>query len=464
MKTKLLILISCAVLLTACVTKHDPNNLFINYSNSDDITLAEVQTAIKNGADINNADKNKETPLMYAVEHNSDPKVIEALIKAGADVNAIDKFNNTPLVYAGYNTKANFINILLKAGAKIDFHGAGYKALLHTTSEEDSNIGKVKTLLQAGVSPIPPKTYSPTDSGKNTPLMNAVEQYHLKIVNILLKAGADVNAQGDYGKTALFYAIKGEYKDKVEPQTAIIKALLKAGADVKIKDTKGNTALSGVLNWCSSNCKNKVSLLIDAGANINVTNKEGQNLLYILISDDKMVKYLIQKGINVNHADENGNPPMMNIYNNVKSLKLLLKAGAKVNAQNKEGKTILMQALDSSDDYMIDMLHIVIRRSNINIRDNKGMTAIYYAGHPKNLKLLLRARAKINITDKLGETPLLYAIKHDAPYKNDITSILIKAGAKVNIRDKAGKTALQYAKDYSDNEVVIKLLKRAGAK
>ncbi|GHS94603.1 hypothetical protein AGMMS50276_07630 [Synergistales bacterium] len=57
----------------------------------------EVEAAIKGGADVNAADDNGETVLMYAAENNSDSKVISLLLAWGADVSAVDNFNMTAL-------------------------------------------------------------------------------------------------------------------------------------------------------------------------------------------------------------------------------------------------------------------------------------------------------------------------------------------------------------------------------
>ena len=55
-------------------------------------------------------------------------------------------------------------------------------------------------------------------------------------VQSLLKAGADVNHQNKFGKTALMFASLGERLD-------VVRELIKAGADVNLQDNRGWTAL-----------------------------------------------------------------------------------------------------------------------------------------------------------------------------------------------------------------------------
>ena len=55
-------------------------------------------------------------------------------------------------------------------------------------------------------------------------------------VQILLNAGADVNAQDERGMTPLMWAAGNSFQNTVQ-------ILLNAGADIDIKNNKGRTAL-----------------------------------------------------------------------------------------------------------------------------------------------------------------------------------------------------------------------------
>jgi ankyrin repeat protein len=77
-----------------------------------------------------------------------------------------------------------------------------------------------------------------------TLLMAAVYHKCAEAASLLIKAGADLNAQDVFGHSALMWAaMYGEAPD-------IITALLDAGADAKVKDEKGKTAFDYALeNW-----------------------------------------------------------------------------------------------------------------------------------------------------------------------------------------------------------------------
>jgi ankyrin repeat protein len=85
------------------------------------------------------------------------------------------------------------------------------------------------------------------------PLDCAVEGMHGAIVELLLSAGADINAKDGYGTTALHRALdieveNSKYKYDVEgavttPSTAITGILVEHGADLNAPDYKGRTPL-----------------------------------------------------------------------------------------------------------------------------------------------------------------------------------------------------------------------------
>lgn len=63
----------------------------------------------RRGADVNYADENGVTVLMYAASHGFDAlEVMKLLVKNGADVNAQDKMGQTPIMYAATNYLSRF--------------------------------------------------------------------------------------------------------------------------------------------------------------------------------------------------------------------------------------------------------------------------------------------------------------------------------------------------------------------
>jgi len=74
----------------------------------------------EDSTNVNTADSNGETPLMFAAEGGSRDE-ITLLLNAGADVNAAGKYGWTPLMTASeLNPKPEVIEVLVEAGALVN--------------------------------------------------------------------------------------------------------------------------------------------------------------------------------------------------------------------------------------------------------------------------------------------------------------------------------------------------------
>ena len=69
--------------------------------------------------------------------------------------------------------------------------------------------------------------------------MLAVDKEHSEIVDLLIKAAADVNAKDSWGSTALMQAVHEEHE-----HSELVDLLIKSGADVNIQNKVGQTAIN----------------------------------------------------------------------------------------------------------------------------------------------------------------------------------------------------------------------------
>ena len=157
---------------------------------------------------------------------------------------------------------------------------------------------------------------------------------------LILKAGANINAKDADGMTALMHAANFA-RDKVT------KLLLKHGADVKIRDSSGKTALM----YAADHQKDDVArLLLEHGADVNAKDKSGNTALmfaagqeeqYITIENDKVVRLLLEHGAEVDAKNESGETALMVAASNgyEKNVILLLEHGADADLRNADGKT-----------------------------------------------------------------------------------------------------------------------------
>ena len=150
------------------------------------------------------------------------------------------------------------------------------------------------------------------DKDDRTPLMWLAERNTKpRAIEVLVEAGADVNAVTRRGVSVLGYAT-------FNPNPEVVKVLLLAGASA---DHRTKRAKMTPLNWAAKDgpSAETVRLLILAGANINAKDRDGRTALMWAVSQNRSAACL-------------------------EIVKALLKAGAKINERDRWGGTALMWA------------------------------------------------------------------------------------------------------------------------
>jgi ankyrin repeat protein len=172
----------------------------------------------------------------------------------------------------------------------------GVTTPLHEAAKT-GNLVSVRELVEGRLVSMESKAVADYPWCSRTPLILAAEAGHANIVLYLIGAGADVNAKGKDGDTALMRATG---------DVAITHALLAAGADVNVKDNNGCTALLLTI-WRDGANAGVVSALLAAGAAVNAANKDGETTLMraTLVGDEASVRALIEAGADVNAKDNN---------------------------------------------------------------------------------------------------------------------------------------------------------------
>ena len=132
-----------------------------------------------------------------------------------------------------------------------------------------------------------------------TALLAASENENLKILSLLLKVGADVNAKDNNGVTALMVATLNN--------TEAVSLLLEAGADVNAKTDWGMTALMVAASL--NKTPEVIDLLLKHGADINEkSNSGGTALMYAALNNPNpgILSFLINAGADIDAKDDYG--------------------------------------------------------------------------------------------------------------------------------------------------------------
>lgn len=206
----------------------------------------EVKYSLENCADANALDNNYENALHIAVR-GGHIEVVSVLLKAGIDKERPGQRLATPLKIAVQTGRMDMVNLLLKAGASpTDRLGFDYSlrpmataidsanfemlnrlcaagADINETDETDdgalyhavrtkAKLSVIKSLLMAGADP----NCSSEKDVRKSPLGSAADMQNIEVMQLLIEAGAKINAKDKDGHTPLWLALAGRDKEAVD--------------------------------------------------------------------------------------------------------------------------------------------------------------------------------------------------------------------------------------------------------
>ncbi|XP_059160750.1 serine/threonine-protein phosphatase 6 regulatory ankyrin repeat subunit A-like [Physella acuta] len=431
-----------------------------------------VESLITPDARVNIADKDGYTALHLAAETDN-VQIVQRLLGAGGDVRVAANTGETVLHCAARSSCSEIMDILLSEPQSADainarmtelfersnkrlkrFHGHEqvYNSRVHQVDYLDHNNKRSQVCLN-------------TLSGK-TALIVALENSNEQTALKLLSRHPDLKVHTDEGYTALHFAA-------FESCTDVVRHMLQAGCNVNVQTEEGHTPLMLAGN------KEIALLLCDAGADVNLVDKNGDKALHLAIyrSEADVAQVLINKGTVIDGNFPEPLPPLVlaAALNAITIVKMLLKAGANVNVLSSSGISPLMAAAacDSSGYNNAEIFQILNEHgADFNMTGKKGRTALMYLvkrGNPQlHLGTFLFYGADLNIEDDDNRSALTYHLLEDETNMSNnnrrkIVEEFVYHGNKISqsgVTDERDVPRLSKAVELDDVELVKNILHR----
>lgn len=389
-----------------------------------------IEYVISVGGDVNEVDKDKTTPLMFAASMGYE-KVVEVLIKKGADVGLRDKSGNSALDIGVMQEWVDVVKVLLDGGANPNdvvynqWEQGNYEPILsRIIFKKDVEVRKnwlmvIDELLKHGAD-----MYA--CFGKHNienVWQKVVKRSDEEVVDVFIKNGVDVNR--------LFY---GGYSSLSEVllngKIGVARKLLEHGGDPCLASGCGNTAL---IVGIKKGYKLFVDEMIEKACNLDARGADGKTALMMAVvkNDVEIVEKLIVAGADVNVKDSLGDTSLFKVKS-PEVAKILLENGIKTGEKNCDEETALMEACKKGDLSIVEVIIDKMTIDEINERDKKGITALMMAvenGNNEIVKLLINKGADIELHDKWnGTTALMIAAKKG---NKEMVDFLVANGADI---------------------------------
>jgi uncharacterized protein len=381
-------------------------------SNANAVILKKLLDA---GADPNSPDPQGTTALMIASRTDGGTDAVKLLLERGANISAADSIGSTALMWAVRSNHPEVLDLLIHRDAQINARTR--KGEPPPRRAPDSGGGSHGLGIVRGG--WPDRGYQEPTPGEMTALLYGARDGRIEMARTLLAANAQVNQLEANGESPLIVAIANNHID-------VARLLLDHGADPNTVDWWGRTPL-----WTAVDLRD---------LEVNKTDENGVDRAAAL----ELIKALLDKGANVN-ARTKEVPP----------LRRWLMPISDISWVDVTGQTAFLRASVSAD---LTVMHLLLDKgADSNIATFAGTTPMmaaagvnwvggqtYSEGKQflEAVELCLEKGADVNAVNSMGITAVIGAANRGS---NDILELLVKKGASLDVKDKQGRTPLVWA-------------------
>ncbi|GAB3341221.1 ankyrin repeat domain-containing protein [Larkinella ripae] len=311
------------------------------------------ELCLKNGADLKK-DLNPDgaNALLIAIANDKDFKLTDYFVSKGLSLKSTDAIGNNAFSYAARSGNINLLKALLQRGVP-----ATDNAIIMASQggRQGGNCMEVFQYLES----LTLKPTATNKAGENALHALVRRPKQNEIIQYFLGKGVDVNQADDEGNTVFMNAAA------FNRDLSVLEMLQPKVKNINQSNEKGATALTLAVR---GNSPEAVGYLLSKGADVNVADKTGDNLVAYLIQSynptradefDAKLKLLQDKGLDLKTSQKNGNTlyHLAVAKNDLALLKKLEPLQIDVNGKNKEGITALHKAaMISKDDAILKYL------------------------------------------------------------------------------------------------------------
>ncbi|XP_031331829.1 uncharacterized protein LOC116162352 [Photinus pyralis] len=426
-------------LLFKAILAHDPKDGELNYLHlaaefGDNQIVSEL---LKKGFEINKRNDYGETPLLLAF-HYGKWSTAKLLLANGADRNVVSYGVSLPCFHAfvcfGWD---DMVLSMLEEG--FDVNAKSHQGLtpLHVATQ-NKNLSTIALLLSHGADPT---------ACDETPLGHCIGNHCKRTLKAFLEK-IDASKSQKCVNYAAFVAVDYNYSD-----------LLEVLIDFGVDNYETPYADSTLSNAVKEGYHSLVRHLLDRNGNVNDLNSSGESLVMVAAKSDDvaMVKLLLERGADVTVSNYEGNTCLHFAACGNEEMLTLFLDGGDLEAKNLSGLTPLMFALKLS---CTDLARLLISSgADIHTEDFMGNTCLHnaaWAGDDEMVEFLLENGLDMHRRNAEGDDCLDMAINNGSL---SAAKVLIAHGADPNQANRYGETCLLKAIE-TDSEIVAEFLAR----
>lgn len=345
--------------------------------------LDEVRHLVASGASIMHTNSRCLTPLYIALCTPQLPEVVDFLISSGSEVNAVSSDGYTPLMAAVASNSPHsveYVRLLLRAGARPNEPRAIVPSLsvciCATWSRE-----KLQLLLEHGAE------VTPNQRGSLPPLHIAAHQGNLEAVQMLIAAGAPIDAFSDASTVA-----------GLPPVSALEMAVFRAPDSYELTRLLASPSAAlphrlapMIVAPLTGGRWQTLRALLDSPIDFSEVLRTQPFIQIALNEDDEVpievVEFLLSRGVPATgHEPGTLITPLHAAAKQARAdvIRLLLAAGADVDARDSKGRTPLLRAVRSAFGPPTEVLPALRRLldagADPNVADMiRGRTPLHWA-------------------------------------------------------------------------------------